>query len=63
MGSTFKISNKFVFFVIATIPASKYFDDGTNIHLSLKTENEWDKIFLDFGTKYPEIDQHIFFNN
>ncbi len=59
----FKISNKFVFFVIATIPASKYFDDGTNIHLSLKTENEWDKIFLDFETKYPEIDQHIFFNN
>ena len=38
----FKLANKFVFFVIATIPATKYFDDGRNIHLCLKTEKEWE---------------------
>mgnify|MGYP001472521852 FL=1 len=59
----FKLSNKFVFFVIATIPASKYFDDGKNIHLCLKTENEWEKIFVEFKDKYPKIEQHIYYNN
>ena len=59
----FKLSNKFVFFVIATIPASKYFDDGKNIHLCLKTENEWEKIFAEFKDKYPKIQQHIYYNN
>ena len=59
----FNLSNKFIFFVIATIPASKYFDDGKNIHLCLKTRNEWQKIFLDFKNKYPKINQYIHFNN
>ena len=59
----FKLSNKFIFFVIATIPASKYFDDGKNIHLCLKSQHEWEKIFLDFKNKYPNIDQYVFFND
>ena len=59
----FKLSNKFIFIVIATIPASKYFEDGNNIHLSLKSEDKWKKIFLEFKIKYPDIDQHIYFNN
>ncbi len=33
----FKLSNKFIFVVIATMPASKFFDDGRNIHLCLRT--------------------------
>ncbi len=59
----FKLSDKFIFFVIATVPASKYFDDGKNIHLCLKTENEWKKIFLDFKKKYPNINQYVCFND
>lgn len=59
----FNLSNKFIFFVIATIPASKYFDDGKNIHLCLKNKNEWKKIFLDFKNKYPNIDQYVYFND
>ena len=59
----FKLSNKFVFIVIATRPASKQFKDGRNIHLCLKTEDKWKKIFLDFKTKYPNINQYIFFND
>ena len=58
----FKLSNKFIFVVIATMPASKYFDDGKNIHLSLKNQEEWKKIFLEFKKKYPNINQYIYFN-
>ena len=59
----FKFSNKFIFFVIATIPASKYFDDGENIHLCLKTQSDWNKIFLDLKKKYPNINQYVYFND
>ena len=59
----FKFSNKFIFFVIATIPASKYFDDGKNIHLCLKTQNDWNEIFLDLKKKYPNINQYVYFND
>ena len=51
----FLLSNKFVFLVIATQPASKYFDDGRNIHLTLKSDKEWDVIFKEFKKKYPHI--------
>ncbi len=59
----FKLSHKFLFIVIATIPASKYFDNGNNIHLCLKKQNEWEKIFLDFKRKYPKVKQYLYFNN
>ena len=59
----FKLSNKFIFFVIATIPASKYFDDGKNIHLCLKTQSDWNEIFLDLKKKYPNINQYVYFND
>ena len=52
-----------MFLVIATIPATKYFDDGRNIHLCLKTEKEWRDLFFKFRKTYPNIDQYIFFNN
>ena len=58
----FKLSNKFIFVVIAIRPATKYFDDGNNIHLSLKKQDEWKKIFLSFKEKYPFVNQYIYFN-
>lgn len=63
IDNLFKLSEKFVFLVIATIPASKYFDDGRNIHLCLKTKNEWNSIFLKYKKKYPNINQYIFFDD
>lgn len=63
IDNLFGLANKFVFLVIATIPASKYFDDGKNIHLSIKTKKEWGIIFSKFKESYPNIDQYIFFNN
>ena len=62
IDNLFKLSNKFIFVVIATIPATKFFDDGNNIHLCLKTKQEWEKIFLEFKTKYPLINQYVYFN-
>ena len=62
IDNLFKLSNKFIFVVIATIPATKFFDDGNNIHLCLKTQEEWEKIFLEFKAKYPDINQYVHFN-
>ena len=62
IDSLFKLSNKFILVVIATIPATKFFDDGNNIHLCLKTQEEWEKIFLEFRAKYPDINQYVHFN-
>ena len=58
----FKLSKKFVFLVIAVFPATKYFDDGKNIHLCIKEKEEWDEIFLEFKRKYPNISQYIYFH-
>ena len=41
----YSLSKKFIFVVIATVAASKYFDDGRNIHLTVKKEEEWQLIF------------------
>ena len=63
IDNLFKLSNKFIFVVIATIPATKYFDDGNNIHLCLKNQNEWNEIFAEFKKNYPDIEQHVYFND
>lgn len=63
IDNLFKLANKFVFLVIATRLAGKYFDDGKNIHLCIKTEKEWGVIFSKFKKSYPNIAQYIFFNN
>ncbi len=62
IDNLFRLSNKFIFLVIATIPATKFFDDGNNIHLCLKNKEEWGKIFLEFEAKYPQINQYVYFN-
>ena len=56
------LSKIFVFLVIATKPASKYFDDGRNIHLTLKSNQEWDIIFNKFKKKYPNIKTYVKYN-
>ncbi len=63
IDNLFKLANKFIFVVIATIPASKHFDDGNNIHLCLKKQSVWKDIFLNFKDKYPKIEQHVYFND
>jgi hypothetical protein len=48
--------------VVATIPASKLFEDGRNIHLTLKNADEWNIIFNEFKNKYPKIQTVLRFN-
>ena len=63
IDNLFKLANKFVFVVIATIPASKHFENGNNIHLCIKNQSVWEDIFSIFKEKYPEVNQYIYFNN
>lgn len=55
----FKLTNKFVFVVIACYPANKKLPDGRNAHLSIKTPNEWKKIIFDIKQRYPNISPYI----
>ena len=59
----FSLAKKFVYFVIAIYPASKFFENGENIHLCLKSKEEWSNIFENFNEKYPNIEQIIRFND
>ena len=58
----YSLSKKFIFLVVATIPASKLFEDGRNIHLTLKNADEWNIIFNEFKNKYPKIQTVLRFN-
>lgn len=59
----FSLCKNFIYVVIATIPASKVFENGENIHICLKTEQEWLEIFSSFKKKYKSIEQFIRFNS
>jgi len=40
----FKCARRLVFMNISTVPARKTFEDGTNLHINLKTDEEWTKL-------------------
>ena len=55
----FKLANKFVFIVIACYPAKKTFPDGRNVHLCLKSANEWKMIIKDIRIKFSNISPYV----
>ena len=55
----FKLANKFVFIVIACYPAKKTLPDGRNVHLCIKSANEWKKIIKDIRPKFPNISPYV----
>ena len=55
----FKLANKFVFVVIACYPAKKTLPDGRNVHLCIKTPEEWKKIIINIKAKFPAISPYI----
>ena len=59
----FKLANKFIFVVAATIPAEKTFKNGENVHLTIKSENEWLEIFRRFARENPNVRTFLEFNN
>jgi len=59
----YKLANKFVFVVAATIPAEKTFKNGENVHLTIKSDDEWLEIFRGFARKNPGIRTFLEFNS
>ncbi len=59
----YKLSNKFIFVVAATNLAQKTFKNGKNVHLTIKSRDEWISLFKSFAIKYPKIKTFIEFND
>lgn len=55
----FKLANRFVFIVIACYPAKKTLPDGRNVHLCLKSANDWKKIIKDIRIKFSNISPYV----
>lgn len=62
INQLYALANKFVFIVVCTRPAKKHFKDGRNVHLTLKNEEQWNKIFNKFDNKYKNIHTIIKYN-
>ena len=58
-----KLANKIIFFVISTRPASKFFEDGTNVHICLRTKEEWESVFMNFREKNQNFEYIIYFSD
>ena len=59
IDALFQLAHKFIFVVIACYPARKKLPDGRNVHLCIKTVNEWKKIIYYIKQKYPDISPYI----
>jgi hypothetical protein len=55
----FNHAEKHVFISIDINPASKFFENGENIHTCLKSKEEWEKIFRDLQDKFSKVRQDI----
>jgi len=55
----FKLANKFVFIVIACYEAKKTLPDGRNVHLCVKSANEWKKIIRDIKPQFLNISPYV----
>lgn len=60
--SLYRLASKILFIVVSTRPASKFFENGQNIHLTIKTEENWKEIFNRFGEEFKSIKTFIHFN-
>jgi hypothetical protein len=55
----FKLADKFVFIVIACYLAKKTLPDGRNVHLCIKSANDWKKIIKDIRAKFSNISPYV----
>ena len=58
----FSLANKTVFLNIAGYRAIKNLPDGRNVHLSIKSSNEWKKIIADIKIKFPNVHPIVIFS-
>ena len=59
INAIFKLANKFIFMNIACYPAIKFFPDGRNVHLTIKSPKEWKKIISDIKLNYPNVSPYV----
>ena len=62
IDNLYMLAEKLLFVVVSVRAASKFFEDGRNIHLTIKPPEEWKKIFKRFNDKYKSINTIIHFN-
>ena len=55
----FNLAKKFVFIVIACYPANKTLPDGRNVHLCIKSVNDWKKIISDIKPNFSNISPYV----
>ena len=55
----FRLANKFVFIVIACYPAKKNLPDGRNVHLCVKSAEDWKKIIAEIRLKFSNISPYV----
>ena len=55
----FMLANKFVFIVIACYPAKKKLPDGRNVHLCIKSPDEWKKIISNIRKKFKKVSPYV----
>ena len=55
----FNLANKFVFIVIACYPAKKTLPDGRNVHLCIKSADDWKKIIKKISTKFSKVSPYV----
>ena len=55
----FRLAKKFIFVVIACYSAKKKLPDGRNVHLSIKTIDDWKKIILEIKVNHPHVSPYI----
>jgi len=47
-------TRKVLFLNVSTVPAKKTFADGTNLHVNLRTQEEWQKKIMEIRNWYGE---------
>ncbi|BAQ88888.1 putative methyltransferase [uncultured Mediterranean phage uvMED] len=58
----FARANKLLFLNIATYPALKTFEDGTNVHVSLFPVEDWLRFIERIHQRYPTVTVQVYFN-
>lgn len=59
LKTLFLYTRRCLFINVSTVPAKKTFDDGTNLHINLRTKDQWQKKIYEirdwYGDKYKSF--------
>ncbi len=55
LNDIYLLANKAVFFAVSVRESKKKLKSGQSVHINIRKEDEWDKIFNSFQKRYPDI--------